>query len=91
MNSLEDFIKLRDPRFRVYQDFKQISINQLEVNQKLKPIIIYNNEFFDALPIHRFSYKDGNWHEILVGLDKATTSSKKDGNKTTGNKGEKCK
>lgn len=32
------------------------------------PAIVLANEFFDALPIHQFQWKDGAWAERVVGL-----------------------
>lgn len=33
------------------------------------PILVVANEFFDALPIRQFEFRDGRWHERVVGLD----------------------
>ncbi|MDK9695011.1 MAG: class I SAM-dependent methyltransferase [Siculibacillus sp.] len=33
------------------------------------PILVVANEFFDALPIRQFEFRDGGWHERVVGLD----------------------
>ncbi len=33
------------------------------------PVLIVANEFFDALPIRQFEFRDGRWHERMVGLD----------------------
>lgn len=30
--------------------------------------VFLNNEFFDALPVHKFRYSRGRWHEVLVDL-----------------------
>lgn len=33
------------------------------------PMLLVANEFFDALPIHQYEKRDGNWHERMVGTD----------------------
>lgn len=33
------------------------------------PILAIANEFFDALPIRQFEFRDAAWHERVVGLD----------------------
>ncbi len=33
-------------------------------------MVIVNNEFFDALPILKFIYKNGGWREILIDIQK---------------------
>lgn len=33
------------------------------------PLLLVANEFFDALPIHQFIYKDGGWQERMVCFD----------------------
>ena len=33
------------------------------------PLFVVANEFFDALPIRQFEFRDGRWHERVVGLD----------------------
>ncbi len=33
------------------------------------PLLVVANEFFDALPIRQFAFRDGRWHERVVGLD----------------------
>lgn len=35
------------------------------------PILVVANEFFDALPIRQFEWRDGAWRERVVGLDAA--------------------
>jgi NADH dehydrogenase [ubiquinone] 1 alpha subcomplex assembly factor 7 len=32
------------------------------------PLIVFANEFFDALPVRQFIYNDGAWHERLIVL-----------------------
>ncbi|MBV9331027.1 MAG: SAM-dependent methyltransferase [Alphaproteobacteria bacterium] len=34
-----------------------------------RPCFVLANEFFDALPVRQFVYRDGGWHERLVTLD----------------------
>lgn len=31
-----------------------------------RPLLVYSNEFFDALPIHQYITQNGAWHERLV-------------------------
>jgi NADH dehydrogenase [ubiquinone] 1 alpha subcomplex assembly factor 7 len=31
------------------------------------PLIVINNEFFDALPVHQFVHKDSQWYEVVIG------------------------
>lgn len=33
-----------------------------------QPLFLVANEFFDALPIHQYQFRNGLWHERLVGL-----------------------
>jgi SAM-dependent MidA family methyltransferase len=33
------------------------------------PMLLVANEFFDALPIRQFEFREGRWHERCVGLD----------------------
>jgi SAM-dependent MidA family methyltransferase len=33
-----------------------------------QPLFLVANEFFDALPIHQYQFRNGHWHERLVGL-----------------------
>lgn len=33
------------------------------------PMILLANEFFDAIPIRQFEFRNGSWHERVVGLD----------------------
>ena len=33
------------------------------------PLLVVANEFFDALPIRQFEFRDRTWHERVVGLD----------------------
>lgn len=33
-----------------------------------QPLFLIANEFFDALPIHQYQFRNGLWHERLVGL-----------------------
>lgn len=35
------------------------------------PILVVANEFFDALPIRQFEFRDGAWRERVIGLDGA--------------------
>lgn len=30
--------------------------------------VFVNNEFFDALPVHKFKYTKGKWHELMIDL-----------------------
>ena len=36
--------------------------------------MFFNNEFFDALPAHKFRFYKGNWHEVLIDLVEKTPS-----------------
>lgn len=40
-----------------------------ELEGASSPVIVIANEFFDALPIHQYQFRHGNWHERLIGLD----------------------
>ncbi len=33
------------------------------------PLVVIANEFFDALPVQQYVYKDEQWYEVHVGLD----------------------
>lgn len=34
-----------------------------------RPLLLFANEFLDALPVRQFVRRSGNWHERLVGVD----------------------
>ncbi len=40
-----------------------------EISNKKCPVIVLANEFFDALPIRQFQFRDNKWREREVGLD----------------------
>lgn len=40
-----------------------------ELSQDSMPFVLIANEFLDALPIHQYVYKDGNWYEKMVNFD----------------------
>ncbi len=33
------------------------------------PAILVANEFFDALPVRQFVFRNGAWHEVVIGID----------------------
>jgi SAM-dependent MidA family methyltransferase len=35
------------------------------------PLLLVANEFFDALPVRQWLFRDGRWHERLIGFDPA--------------------
>lgn len=44
---------------------------QAQAKNQPKPedhYIFVNNEFFDALPVHKFKYTRGKWHELMIDL-----------------------
>lgn len=43
---------------------------KVEENVKLNPLIIINNELFDALPTKRFIFNENSWKEVLVDIIK---------------------
>ena len=49
---------------------------KVEENNKLNPLIIFNNELFDALPIKKFVYSENYWREVLVDIENEKESSK---------------
>jgi len=62
--SYRNGIILEDASKNPMRNWKKFT--EVTENPKLNPLIIINNEFFDALPIKKFIYKDKAWREILV-------------------------
>jgi SAM-dependent MidA family methyltransferase len=48
-------------------------IRQGDLIQASGPVILFANEWLDALPFHRLIFKDGAWHERGVQLKDSTT------------------
>lgn len=38
----------------------------------IRPLIILNNELFDAFPIQKYIFKNGKWHEVLIDSDSSS-------------------
>ena len=52
-------------RIRWFSSFDQYKDFDLK-NDNTQPHLFLCHEFFDALPHHKFKYKNGNWHEIMI-------------------------
>ncbi|SDW06410.1 SAM-dependent methyltransferase, MidA family [Marininema mesophilum] len=48
-------------------------VSRLEELPQGQPTIVVSNELLDALPFHRFRWRDGEWLEIWVGWDETTS------------------
>jgi NADH dehydrogenase [ubiquinone] 1 alpha subcomplex assembly factor 7 len=50
---------------------------KVEEISKLNPLIVINNELFDALPIKKFVYKESYWREVLIDVEDSNKENKK--------------
>jgi SAM-dependent MidA family methyltransferase len=61
---------LRRTQHRTISQGHDLGLRWIEAVDDLpdQPLFLVANEFFDALPIHQHQFRNGSWHERLVGL-----------------------
>jgi NADH dehydrogenase [ubiquinone] 1 alpha subcomplex assembly factor 7 len=50
---------------------------KVQENPKLNPLMIINNELFDALPTKKFVFSENFWREVLIDIDEGKKSDDK--------------
>ena len=65
-----------NPEFKHLQTHSLVGMKDLVHHESLDwlheldvPLVVIANEFFDALPVQQYMYKDELWYEVHVGLD----------------------
>ena len=54
-----------------------LKFTKVEENPRLNPLMIINNELFDALPTKKFVFSENYWREVLVDIERGETNKNK--------------
>ncbi len=62
----KELIDLQHKELKEYNNISwKSSIDKLQIDA---PVLIFSNEFFDALPVKQYFFKDNSWFELMVVL-----------------------
>ncbi len=63
----QELRKLQQQKLHNYQNISWVErVEDLTINA---PVLIYSNEFFDALPVKQFLYENNKWFELVVDIN----------------------